>query len=170
VLGDTPITNNGLPMTNGFDLAVYIKGDRKSTAIFDAQLEIEYEGGPVVPPPEVDVALTGLGVQEQVAFNVTVPITVTITNLTPDTAAAGVVRLVGVDQRADTPDYTFSTTFSGLLADPQAIVFLWSTPAMPPPDNLPQNVSWTATVEAVGDIDVRNDSATAQSQVVPRRQ
>jgi len=35
-------TTNGLPMTDDFDLAVYIKGDRKSTAVFDAQLFIEY--------------------------------------------------------------------------------------------------------------------------------
>ena len=29
-------------MTDDFDLAVYVKGDRKSTAVFDAQLVIEY--------------------------------------------------------------------------------------------------------------------------------
>ena len=34
---------NGLPLTKDFDLAVYIKGDRKPTAIFDAQLVIEYD-------------------------------------------------------------------------------------------------------------------------------
>jgi len=34
---------NGLPLSEDFDLAVYIKGDRKPTAIFSAQLLIEYE-------------------------------------------------------------------------------------------------------------------------------
>ncbi len=35
---------NGLPLTEDFDLAVYIKGDRKPTAIFSARLIIDYEG------------------------------------------------------------------------------------------------------------------------------
>ncbi len=42
--GEAPVTSNGLPMTDDFDLAVYIKGDRKPTAVFDARLEIDYEG------------------------------------------------------------------------------------------------------------------------------
>ncbi len=42
--GEAPVTSNGLPMTDDFDLAVYIKGDRKPTAIFDAKLVLEYEG------------------------------------------------------------------------------------------------------------------------------
>ncbi len=33
---------NGLPLTDGFDLAVYVKGDRKPTALYSARLEIEY--------------------------------------------------------------------------------------------------------------------------------
>jgi hypothetical protein len=37
-----PITSNGLPMSSDFDLAVYVKGDAKSTAVFNAQLIIEY--------------------------------------------------------------------------------------------------------------------------------
>ncbi len=39
-----PVTTNGLPISNDFDLAVYVKGDRKSTAVFNARLEIDYEG------------------------------------------------------------------------------------------------------------------------------
>jgi hypothetical protein len=35
-------TTNGLPMSNDFDLAVYVKGDRKSTAVYNARLVIEY--------------------------------------------------------------------------------------------------------------------------------
>ena len=37
-----PYTTNGLPMTSDFDLAVYVKGDAKSTAVYNAQLIIEY--------------------------------------------------------------------------------------------------------------------------------
>ncbi len=47
-----PFTTNGLPMTDDFDLAVYVKGDRKSTAVFNAQLIIEY--GDPVPPADTD--------------------------------------------------------------------------------------------------------------------
>jgi hypothetical protein len=48
-----PFTTNGLPMTSDFDLAVYVKGDRKSTAVYNAQLFLEYEGG---EPPGDDTA------------------------------------------------------------------------------------------------------------------
>jgi hypothetical protein len=42
----TGVSSNGTPMTNDFDLVVYIKGDRKPTVIYSAVLEISYEGGP----------------------------------------------------------------------------------------------------------------------------
>ena len=41
--GEPPVTSNGLPMTDDFDLAVYIKGDRKPTAVLNAKLVIDYE-------------------------------------------------------------------------------------------------------------------------------
>jgi len=41
--GAPPVTSNGLPMTDDFDLAVYIKGDRKPTAVLNAKLVIDYE-------------------------------------------------------------------------------------------------------------------------------
>ena len=53
LVNGTPVTTNGLPMTNDFDLAVYIKGDRKSTALFNAKLEISYEGEFPAPAPAV---------------------------------------------------------------------------------------------------------------------
>jgi hypothetical protein len=39
----TPVSTNGLPMTDDFDLAVYIKGDRKPTALYSARLLINDE-------------------------------------------------------------------------------------------------------------------------------
>jgi hypothetical protein len=48
-----PITSNGLPMTDDFDLAVYVKGDAKSTAVYNAQLLIEY-GDQVVEDTDSD--------------------------------------------------------------------------------------------------------------------
>ena len=35
-----PVSTNGLPMTDDFDLAIYIKGDKKPTAIYSAKLLI----------------------------------------------------------------------------------------------------------------------------------
>ncbi len=42
------ISVNGLPLTEDFDLAVYVKGDQKPASIFSAQLVIVYEGGDIV--------------------------------------------------------------------------------------------------------------------------
>jgi hypothetical protein len=165
IAAQPPITNNGLPMTDGFDLAVYVKGDRKSTAIYNARLVIEFDSG--APPAEVDVALTTLEVPARVGFNTTNPITVTLTNLGPD-AASGTVTVRGVDQRAGTADYVLSAFFSDLTVEgsPTSIVLVWTT-GDAPPDGRPQNVSWTATVVANGDTNPANDVATAVSKVVP---
>ena len=45
-----PVTTNGLPMTDDFDLAVYIKGDKKPVALYDAQLVIEWDNTPIPVP------------------------------------------------------------------------------------------------------------------------
>jgi hypothetical protein len=166
IAGQPPITNNGMPITNGFDLAVYVKGDRKSTAIYNATLVIESEAAPPPQPAEYDVALASLVVAPRVGFNTTNPITVTVTNLGPD-VASGTVTLVGVDQRADTPDYVLSGTFSNLLADASTSIVLSWTTGNGPPAGLPQNVTWTATVVAPGDTNPANDVATGISKVVP---
>jgi hypothetical protein len=39
------VTVNGAPVTQGFDLSIYIKGDRKPTALYNARLEIEWDDG-----------------------------------------------------------------------------------------------------------------------------
>ena len=52
--GGVPYTTNGLPMSDDFDLAVYIKGDRKPTAVYDAYLEIDY-GDPTADAEVPDV-------------------------------------------------------------------------------------------------------------------
>ncbi|TGD73450.1 hypothetical protein E4634_10470 [Mangrovimicrobium sediminis] len=40
-LDPVPFTTNSTPMTSDFDLVVYIKGDRKSTALYSARLVVE---------------------------------------------------------------------------------------------------------------------------------
>lgn len=49
------VTTNGVPMTEDFDLAVYIKGDRKPTALFSARLVINGEG--ILPPELPDISI-----------------------------------------------------------------------------------------------------------------
>ena len=43
---NTGVSSNGTPMSNDFDLVVYIKGDRKPTVLYSAVLELSYENGP----------------------------------------------------------------------------------------------------------------------------
>ncbi|MCU0811753.1 MAG: hypothetical protein MUE59_12095 [Thiobacillaceae bacterium] len=47
------VTVNGAPVTKAFDLSIYIKGDRKPTAIYDATLQIEWDDAQtwVAPAP-----------------------------------------------------------------------------------------------------------------------
>ncbi len=40
---------NGLPLTDQFDLAVYIKGDRKPTVVYSATLDVEWDDSGVTP-------------------------------------------------------------------------------------------------------------------------
>ncbi|MCK0153811.1 hypothetical protein MWU49_08860 [Alcanivorax sp. S6407] len=44
--GNAALSVNGLPMSEDFDLAVYVKGDRKATALFDANLNIVWDDTP----------------------------------------------------------------------------------------------------------------------------
>jgi hypothetical protein len=39
------VSVNGAPITQGFDLSIYVKGDRKPTALYDARLELEWDDG-----------------------------------------------------------------------------------------------------------------------------
>ena len=104
-----PITTNGLPMTNDFDLAVYVKGDRKSTAVYNARLMIEYEGEVPEPPTDFDLALSELDVPARVLLGETTDVAVEVTNNGP-AAASGTVTLTGVSNRGDTVEFTDSFT------------------------------------------------------------
>lgn len=39
------VSVNGLPLTDDFDLAIYIKGDRKPTVVYEATLDVEWDDG-----------------------------------------------------------------------------------------------------------------------------
>lgn len=49
-VGEYPgISINGVKLTDGFDLAVYVKGEQKATTIYDVQLVLEYDNEPIAP-------------------------------------------------------------------------------------------------------------------------
>ncbi len=71
------VSINGLPLTEDFDLAIYIKGDRKATAVYNATLDIVYDDSGVTPPPTPDLALVSFEASET---NVQVGDVVTLTS------------------------------------------------------------------------------------------
>ena len=64
IVNGVDVSDNGLPMTEDLDLAVYIKGDKKPVAIYDAQLVLEWD----------DQALVLVDVPGVVGFEETVAI------------------------------------------------------------------------------------------------
>jgi hypothetical protein len=153
-----PYTTNGLPMSNDFDLAVYVKGDRKSTAVYNAKLVIEYEEEVPVPPTDFDLALSELNVPDRVVLGETADVSVVVTNNGP-AAASGTVTLRGVSNRGETVSFFASFTD---LGDGATFPYTWSWTA---PDGKPATISWTAVVTSDGDTNPVNDTATASTQV-----
>jgi len=147
-------------MTSDFDLAVYVKGDSKSTAVFNAQLIIEYEGeGPQPPPTDFDLELTELDVPARVTIGEEIEVEVKVTNNGP-AAASGTVTVTGVSNRGDVVEFTASFTD---LADDEEFEAEWDWTA---PGTKPSTINWTATVSTDGgDTNPTNDTATAQTKV-----
>jgi hypothetical protein len=161
VAGETngiPYTTNGLPMTDDFDLAVYVKGDRKSTAVLNAKLILEYEGE-VPPPPteDFDLALSELNAPDRVILGEEVVIEMAVTNNGP-AVGAGTLTLRGVDNRGN--NIEVSGDFTGLPSG-ETIETQWSKIA----EGEPANVFWTAIVSTGGvDTNPSNDTATASTK------
>jgi hypothetical protein len=155
-----PYTSNGLPMTDDFDLSVYVKGDSKSTAIYSAKLVLEYDGaGPGPVPTDIDMELTDLSAPSRVTINSAQSVSVDITNNGPADSASGTVTVSGVSNRGDTVQ--FSDSFSNLSNGASASYsWSWTVPSRP------STFTWTATVSADGgDTNAANDSASAVSRV-----
>ena len=153
---------NGLPLTQDFDLAVYVKGDRKPTAIYSARLVIEYEGAGGATA-DVDLAVTELDVQSRVALDATEEVEVNVTNNGPDVASGPsrspalhplVTRLSSLRTLPTWPTAPHSRTE-------------WDWTAATGTYTI---VNWTATVTSVSgdDSDPSNDTATARTRVARR--
>jgi len=154
------VTVNGLPITTDFDLAVYVKGDQKTTAVLNAQLVIEYEGQG--PPATYDVRLARLAVPRNVRSGDTRTLEVDVENLGPD-AASGSVTLLGVDPDGITVA-DFSASFDALAAGTtQTFPFVWTAPVV----TSSTTITWGATVTAPGDTNPDNNVRSATTKVVP---
>tara|TARA_R110002050_G_scaffold130510_1_gene252232 strand:- start:32 stop:2110 length:2079 start_codon:yes stop_codon:yes gene_type:complete len=157
--GEPAVTSNGLPMTSDFDLAVYIKGDSKSTALYNAQLIIEYEGEVPVVNTDVDVALTAFAASATVSFNQTVAMVVDVSNLKPS-SVSGEVTITGVTNQGvviELPPMAFSDLAEG---DTISLNASWTANII-----RTSAVSWTATVTAEGDLNSDNDTRTATTKI-----
>jgi hypothetical protein len=164
------ITTNGLPMSDDFDLAVYIKGDRKPTFVYNAQLIVEYEGGTPPEPNVVDMRLANLLVPARIGRNPdnrTQDLSVTACNDSSDYAASGSITLEGVSLTAGVEPAVFALPFNGLA--PLTCVdatFTWTAPTVG------TSISWTAEVAVTPDLvdpDPTNNTATATTLVYPLR-
>jgi len=156
-----PYTTNGLPMSDDFDLAVYVKGDRKSTAVYNAKLIIEYEGEGPQPPASYDLAMS-LSAPAEVNAGEASLITATISNLGPgDLTGDAVVEVTGISNRG-TAFGPYSATYSALLAG-EAVA---PTFAFIAPSDKSSKIEWTATVTSDEDTNPANDTATAKTKVL----
>lgn len=160
-INGVPYTTNGLPMTSDFDVAFYIKGDAKSTAIYSAKLILEYEGQDDTPPPppsDIDMELVSIAVPSRATINSAQILAVEIINNGPADGAEGTVIVEGLSSRGETVQ--FSDVFSNVANGESAnFVFNWTAPSAP------TTFTWTATVIANDDIDSNNDTATAITRV-----
>jgi hypothetical protein len=155
-----PVTSNGLPMSEDFDLAVYIKGDRKSTAIYNAWLEIEYEGEPPIPT-DYDVILSSLDAPAIWDGASAETIDVTVANAGPG-AASGDITLIGRNYNGSVTAAAQTIPFEDLAANADLTVTFPLTVTAP---WVPRRIFWTATVTADDDTNTDNNTATAVTTV-----
>ena len=154
-----PYTTNGLPMTDDLDLAVYVKGDRKSTAIYNAKVVIEYEGEIPVQPTDFDLALSNLDVPERVVLGETTTVAVDVTNNGP-AEASGSVLLTGVTNRGDVESFMADIPYI-TAGDTVTQSWEWTAPI----GIKVETVYWSAEVMADGDVNPSNDTALATTKV-----
>ena len=150
---------NGLPLTDDFDLAVYVKGDRKSTVVYNATLIIEYEGEATSTPPSgesFDLAIESFRVPKKIFEGRTKNIKTYVANSGPD-VASGIIEFTAVSESLGLVIDTFEVSIGEVApGDTVKVVTPWTAPTTD------TNVSllWTATIIADGDGDLSNNSSS----------
>jgi hypothetical protein len=116
----------------------------------------------VTPAIAVDVDIKRFDVDRYVRVKETSKIKVYFTNDGPD-AASGTLSVVGVDSKGKTVA-EFSDDFMDLAAgDWASSTFFWTAPRRS------TEITWTATLDAEGDTDLSNNTATAKTIVSDRK-
>lgn len=165
------ITSIGAPMSEDFDLTVYVKGDRKPTFIYNAQLVLEYDGETPQPTSEVDMRLANLTVPLKVSGQTpssrVKDLFVTACNDDADDNASGVITLTGTSLVPGVETINFAQSFSNLAPGScDTATFTWTAPTVG------TSINWTAEVTLTGDQtdpDLSNNTATGQTLVYPLR-
>lgn len=152
------VSRNGLPMTEDFDLAVYIKGDRKPTAVYNAKLEISFVGEIPEVPPEWDVAITSVSYPDIVIEEEPVIISAVIENYGPAPALVN-VSLFCVDNR----DVTFMPELPTVTIDNDGTAFFTWLLQQDSPQ--PATLDCTITADAEGDINPINNTVDFKVKV-----
>lgn len=155
------ISINGLPLTEDFDLAVYIKGDQKPTTIYNATLEIVYEGSDGNPPSasDVDLGISEMRIPSSIKLLKSRKLRVEVTNYGTDIAAEGLLTLQGYQGEVALTGSYFSAEVPTLSPGESAsFTFAWqASPA--------GTVSWVGSIAAPNDGNAINDTATATTIV-----
>lgn len=145
-----PVSVNGLPLTEDFDLAVYVKGDKKPTAVISAQLYIDSE--PVVAPPPVGtIQIASLNVPDSVKLLQVRIVSVTLTNEST-TISAGTLTL------SNDAGFNRTAAFSLAAGATKRFNFTWIN--LEPPGTV---IKWTATAATTNgytDIETANTTVT----------
>lgn len=164
------ITVNGAPVSEGFDLSVYVKGDKKATAIYSAKLVGSYEGEEEPGTGDVDVAAVTLSVPDKISAQTPQgrikPVLFTVRNVATDATPVS-ADVCGVAEGAG--GIVYEICFVGDLDEllPGAsYTFEWTWTA---PDSPLMVVEWTATVMAEGDDNLDNNVLTDETIVQPLR-
>jgi len=155
-----PYTTNGLPMTEDFDLAVYIKGDRKPLALFNARLLIEYDGETPVEPEDYDVAIIGMYSEAVVVEGVGFEVLVVVANLGP-AAASGELEFECTSNRGDLWEFVnrpFTNVEDGWTE-------FYTFPLAEGVEK-PAKVTCVATAVVDGDIDPTNNTDSVVTKIV----
>lgn len=158
------ISSNGLPMSEDFDLAVYIKGDSKSTAVYNAQLVLEYEGetDPEPPEPEEGYDLqVALSVAESVVVGTSESVIAYIYNHgADDLDENATIRVTGVTSNG-TSVGIWRENIASLAAES-----LWGYSfRFRAPYEAGSEIVWTAKVTSESDTDTSNNEDTAVSSI-----
>jgi hypothetical protein len=166
------ITTLGAPMSDDFDVLLYVKGDRKPAFVYNAQLILEYEGETPTEPDEADMRVqnlvTPLKVSGQTVDSRIKDLVVEVCNdASSDVAADGDISLSGTYLTPGIPSESFTATYSALIPGAcTSATFVWTAP------DQGTSVDWIAEVTVTGDVvdpDLSDNPQESRTLVYPFR-